>query len=148
MLVVITFMIPPRLDGGHGPMNRRRFLATAALATGALAGFPAWAQEESLTEASLSFGTPTDRVMPRDYLGLSYETVQLADPSFFAADNRELVSLFKALSPNGVLRLGGNSSEFCWWKAGAADNPRSAGVCSPRGQLDATLVHGDRAGCH
>ncbi len=104
-------------------MNRRRFLATAALATGALAGFPAWAQEESLTEASLSFGTPTDRVMPRDYLGLSYETVQLADPSFFAADNRELVSLFKALSPNGVLRLGGNSSEFCWWKAGAADNP-------------------------
>lgn len=105
-----------------GQMNRRRFLKTAALATGALASFPAWAQE-SVTEVSLSFDPAADRVMPRDYLGFSYETVQLADPTFFAADNKDLVSLFKALSSEGVLRLGGNSSEFCWWKTKADDKP-------------------------
>ena len=103
-------------------INRRRFLKTAGLATGALATFPAWAQE-SVGEVSLSFGPAADRAMPRDYLGFSYETVQLADPSFFAADNRELVSLFRALSSEGVLRLGGNSSEFCWWKTRDTDKP-------------------------
>jgi len=103
-------------------MNRRRFLTTAALATGALASFPSWAQE-NLTEVSLSFGTAMARTVPRDYLGLSYETAQLGEPDYFAADNRELVSLFRALSPEGVLRIGGNSSEFCWWKTGAAELP-------------------------
>ena len=61
--------------------------------------------------------------MPGDYLGFSCESSQLADPTFFAADNIDLVSLFQALTPKGILRLGGNSSEFCWWKTGAADRP-------------------------
>ena len=103
-------------------MNRRRFITVAALATGALAGIPAWAQENA-TKVRLSFGTAATTAVPVDYLGFSCETAQLADPTFFAADNRELVSLFKALTPEGILRLGGNSSEFCWWKTGAADQP-------------------------
>jgi hypothetical protein len=103
-------------------MNRRRFLTAAAMATGALASFPVWAQE-SAVEVSLSFGTATEKVMPRDYLGFSYETVQLSDPTFFATENRQLVALFRALSSEGVLRIGGNSSEFCWWKTSAADKP-------------------------
>jgi hypothetical protein len=73
----------------------------------------------------------TNRRMPVDYNGFSYETVQLADPSFFAADNRELVAIFRALSPRGVLRIGGNSSEFCWWRTRpdqpAPPDPSSAG---------------------
>jgi len=54
--------------------------------------------------------------MPADFVGLSYEVQQLTDPSFFSASNRGLVSQFKALAPGGVLRLGGNTSEFAWWK--------------------------------
>jgi hypothetical protein len=103
-------------------MNRRRFITVAALATGALAGIPVWAQE-SATKISLSLGKAATSAVPVDYLGFSCETAQLADPTYFAADNRELVSFFKALTPHGILRLGGNSSEFCWWKAGAADQP-------------------------
>ncbi len=105
-----------------GAMNRRRFLAAAALATGALASFPGRA-EEDVTEVGVSLGAPAAKAVPLDYLGLSYETVEMADPSFFAADNRELVSLFRALSSDGVLRIGGNSSEFCWWKTSAAGRP-------------------------
>jgi len=103
-------------------ITRRRFIANAVLATSALASFPVWAQE-SPTEVDLSFGPAAAKAVPRDYLGFSYETAQLADPNYFSADNRELVSLFRALSPEGVLRIGGNSSEFCWWKSGAADLP-------------------------
>ena len=103
-------------------MNRRRFLTLAALTTGALAGLPAWAQE-SATKIRLSLGSAAASAVPVDYLGFSCETAQLADPAYFAADNRELVSLFKALTPEGILRLGGNSSEFCWWKAAPADQP-------------------------
>lgn len=114
----------PRGEHSHrmGRMNRRRFLKTAALATGALASFPAWAQDSS-ARARLSLGTAATSAVPVNYLGFSCESAQLADPTFFAADNRELVSLFKALTPEGILRLGGNSSDFCWWKTGAADQP-------------------------
>jgi hypothetical protein len=104
-------------------MNRRRFITVAALATGALAGIPAWAQENA-AKVRLFLGTAATTAVPLDYLGFSCETAQLADPTFFAANNRELVSLFKALTPEGILRLGGNSSDFCWWKAGAADQPQ------------------------
>ncbi len=55
--------------------------------------------------------------MPADFVGLSYEVQQLADPSFFAASNVGLIRQFKALAPRGVLRMGGNTSEFGWWKA-------------------------------
>jgi hypothetical protein len=54
--------------------------------------------------------------MPMDFVGLSYEVQQLADPSFFSAQNGGLIREFKALSTTGVLRLGGNTSEFAYWK--------------------------------
>jgi hypothetical protein len=99
------------------------------------------------------------RRVPVDYAGFSCETMQLADPSFFASSNRFLVSLFRSLSPRGVLRIGGNTSEFCWWQtkpdqkppadpssAGQGDNwmPHNltaiqpAGVDNLAGFLDAT----------
>jgi hypothetical protein len=54
--------------------------------------------------------------MPTDFVGLSYEVQQLADPTFFSAQNGGLIHEFKALSSTGVLRLGGNTSEFAYWK--------------------------------
>jgi hypothetical protein len=54
--------------------------------------------------------------MPEDFLGLSYEVQQLADPTFFSGSNTGLIREFKALTARGVLRLGGNTSEFAYWK--------------------------------
>lgn len=50
--------------------------------------------------------------MPIDFVGLSYDVQQLADSTFFAEQNSGLIREFKALSSTGVLRLGGNTSEF------------------------------------
>jgi len=57
--------------------------------------------------------------VPADFVGLSYEKIQLADPAFFSADNKGLVGLFKKLAP-ASLRLGGRTSEFSRWKAASA----------------------------
>jgi len=95
-------------------ITRRRFLSTAAC-TVAAAGLHA--QGQSKVRAALTI--PKDATgphMPIDFVGLSYEVQQLADPSFFSAQNSGLIREFKALSSNGVLRLGGNTSEFAYWK--------------------------------
>ena len=55
--------------------------------------------------------------LPTSYSGFSIETATLEDPRVYHPGNRSLVALCRRLSPVGVLRLGGNSSDFCWWKA-------------------------------
>lgn len=46
---------------------------------------------------------------------LSYETLQLTDPAFFSAHNHSLVEAFRRLNPQGVLRIGGNTSDSALW---------------------------------
>jgi hypothetical protein len=95
-------------------LTRRRFLATAACT---MAAARLHSQGQSKVRVALSI--PKDATgphMPIDFVGLSYEVQQLADPSFFSAQNSGLIREFKALSSTGVLRLGGNTSEFAYWK--------------------------------
>jgi hypothetical protein len=97
--------------------TRRSFLAaTAATAALSLRGARLFAQgATSITVTLDPAATPLHHV-PVDFIGLSYEVQQLVDPSFFSPKNTGLVRAFKQLTPNGVLRLGGNTSEFAWWK--------------------------------
>jgi len=76
--------------------------------------------------------------VPGDFMGLSYELAQLTDPGFFSAKNRELVAYFRLLSPSGVLRLGGNTSEFCWFRATEATAAPKLRV--PAGDLKANWM--------
>ncbi len=96
-------------------IGRRRFLVTAALS---LAAARLHAQRGAGAQVTLKLSPDASGPhMPADFVGLSYEVQQLADPRFFAANNAGLIRQFKALAPRGVLRLGGNTSEFGWWKA-------------------------------
>jgi len=52
-----------------------------------------------------------------DFIGLSYESSQLSHPQFFSAANHDLIQFFRTLSDHGVLRLGGNMSEYTVWKS-------------------------------
>jgi hypothetical protein len=99
-------------------ISRRRFLATAAMS---LAATRLRAQGRAVVQVTMKI--PAEATGPRmaaDFIGLSYEVQQLEDPSFFASSNVGLVGQFKALAPCGVLRLGGNTSEFAWWKAASS----------------------------
>ena len=95
-------------------ITRRKFIATAACT---LAAARLSAQGQSKVPVALTI--PPEAVgpqMPLDFVGLSYEVQQLVDPSFFSTQNSGLIREFKALSEHGVLRLGGNTSEFAYWK--------------------------------
>ncbi|MGB7265406.1 MAG: glycosyl hydrolase family protein [Terracidiphilus sp.] len=103
-------------------MKRRTFLLQAgAAATAAACSKASWAQRDLAVAAELTLQEgPQTTPVPLTYNGLSYELAQLTDPQFFSAANRELVAHFRLLSPNGVLRTGGNTSEFCWFQADSA----------------------------
>jgi hypothetical protein len=94
-------------------MNRRRFLAIAAASCAGLKGL---AQETSYAAAlTVHPQRPLSKV-PSDFAGLSYELLELADPGSFSPHNHELIEQFHFISPSGVLRLGGNTSDFSYWK--------------------------------
>jgi hypothetical protein len=114
-------------------MNRRRFLQRAAVAA-AFAGDIAGASEQTATPGTAAGTGATAgaearpasvvirsaagvRRVPDNFAGLSYELAQLSDPSFFSPQHHDLIALFRTLNPRGVLRLGGNTSEFCWFQA-------------------------------
>jgi len=101
-------------------LTRRQFLATAACTVVA-----ARLHTQGQSKVRVAFSIPNEATgphMPIDFVGLSYEVQQLADPTFFSARNSGLIREFKALSSTGVLRLGGNTSEFAYWKP-APDSP-------------------------
>ncbi len=55
-----------------------------------------------------------------DFTGLSYETSQLSDPGFFAPQNTALAAFHRRLGTSGILRIGGNTSEFSVWSPASA----------------------------
>ena len=102
------------------PISRREFLATSTLALAASRLVP---QNQTQIQANLVIPTEArGPYIPADFVGLSYEVREFTNPYFFSAKNTGLIRAFKAISPRGVLRLGGNTSEFGWWK-GTPDSP-------------------------
>jgi len=93
-------------------LDRRRFLAVSAAAATSLRAF-AQAKPATLKFDPAKPG-PT---VPTNFIGLSYETQQLSDPTFFSPHNTGLIAQFRELAPNGVLRIGGNTSDVGWWRA-------------------------------
>jgi hypothetical protein len=98
-------------------MDRRRFLSLSALGTAALHPASRLLAQAAPLPVTLTLGKPTGRHIAEDFTGLSYESAQLSDPNFFAGDNRQLIDLISGLGEHGVLRIGGNTSEYCFWKA-------------------------------
>jgi hypothetical protein len=105
-------------------MKRREFLQSASVAAAScLASHLISAQkggaQSSAPDAAATISatlaideSATLATIPPDFIGLSYESAQLANPAFFSAGNTALVALFRELSDQGVLRLGGGTSEF------------------------------------
>jgi hypothetical protein len=101
-------------------ITRRSFLSTSALA---LAATRIPAQDRTQIHANLVIpAEATGPHVPADFVGLSYEVRELTDPNFFSAKNAGLIRAFRQISTRGVLRIGGNTGEFGWWKPNA-DSP-------------------------
>jgi hypothetical protein len=125
-------------------MNRREFVAGAAAA-----GFASIAIPDGLGQVDIAASRPLKLeidaakqigAMPRDYTGLSYESAQLANPDFFSPKNKALIALFRELSANGNLRLGGGSSEFTTYSDADPTGPPPFEVFGP--DTSKTVKHG------
>jgi hypothetical protein len=115
-------------------MKRRKFLLSAgAAAVAAYMGQKLTLAEDVSTAApaaakaalaaTLSVDwTSRGSTLPSDYTGLSYESRQLANPRFFSAENKALIALFRELGTEGVLRIGGSTSEYTFF---TTEEPKS-----------------------
>ncbi len=102
-------------------MDRRGFLATSLAGCAALAAPSAFAARRRSRRLLLTVhpGKP-GKPIAADFTGLSYETSQLSDPSFFSPENTALAAFHRRLGAAGVLRIGGNTSEFGVWTPASA----------------------------
>ena len=108
-------------------MNRRDLLTGSAALVAAHA-----LRAQAVAPAQLTLGAPLDiPAVPRDFVGLSYESAQLANPAFFSAENKQLIALFRELSPSGNLRIGGGSSEFTTYSDAPPAGPPPFEVFGP-----------------
>ena len=57
------------------------------------------------------------RALPADYMGLGFEALSVATPGLLSADNHNYVQLVRNLGKQGVIRVGGNVSDFSVYDA-------------------------------
>jgi len=98
-------------------MNRRTFIRLSSAAS-AVALYHPLSFAESSPSASVRLTLRADRLGNKigdDFTGLSYESAQLGNPHFFSSANTELAGFLRRLGASGVLRIGGNTSEYCYW---------------------------------
>jgi hypothetical protein len=107
-------------------LNRRAFL------TGLLLPVRGWAQDNSVRVQI----QPQSRLgrIPDDFIGLGYEVSSVSERGLLTGSNRAYVQFVRTLSPAGVIRIGGNTSDYAAW------SPDGPAVSSPK----ATVV--DRRG--
>jgi hypothetical protein len=85
------------------------------------------------------------RAIRATYMGLGFEASSVATPGLLSADNRAYVQLVRNLGPQGVIRVGGNVSDFSVYDAKGASKSlpkdtvlNAANFRQLRGFLDAT----------
>ena len=97
-------------------MNRRRFIGL--FAAGCAASLPSRILADDNPSPAVRLTLRPDHLGNKigpDFTGLSYESAQLGNPNFFSGENTELIGFVRRLGASGVLRIGGNTSEYCYW---------------------------------
>ena len=69
--------------------------------------------------------------IPSDFIGLSYESAALVGARYFTGDNRSVLGLIRLLGRDGVIRIGGNTSERTVWRASDGPVPQDSFVVTP-----------------
>jgi hypothetical protein len=104
-------------------LDRRKFVTLSAAAATDLA-LPDFATAQSAATVQLEDPAASPKLIPIDFIGLSYETGQLYNADFFSPQNSVLIAAFRGLSNHGVLRLGGHLSNITPWEGVGQDDPK------------------------
>ena len=102
-------------------MHRREFLQRAAFIAGSAASSRAIASAwQSMDASSVRLTldlTQTIAVIPPDFVGLGYEISSVARPGLLSQKNSVYVQLVRTLGARGVIRVGGNTSDYSMYSA-------------------------------
>jgi len=117
---------------GYVRLNRRAFVS--ALAAGTMAALPESGRAQNARAPNNSVRVqiqPEARLgrIPADFMGLGYEVSSVSEPGLLAASNQSYVQLVRTLAPEGVIRIGGNTSDYATW------SPSGPPVSSPKGTV-------------
>lgn len=103
--------------------SRRKFLLNSAAVLAAVQFRPKLFAQSSSAPLTIEVDPNNElATMPQTFTGLSYESAQLGHPDFFTGKNEGLIALVKRLGSEGVLRIGGNTSDYATW----SDNDAAA----------------------
>jgi len=112
-------------------VERRQLLSGLA---GTAASLAVWRPARAQAQADVSLGVAYESAgtaIPADFIGLSYESALLASSDYFTPRNPSVVGLLRALGANGVLRIGGNTSERTVWSGAGSSSPTDGFVITP-----------------
>ncbi|MFT3790108.1 MAG: hypothetical protein QM741_03330 [Rudaea sp.] len=109
-------------------LRRRRLIAQAGTIGVAATLAPVCLRaDESAAQAELALAqTAHGREIPPHLIGLSYEARHLLDAGLFSPKNTDLIAYFRTLNPRGILRIGGNTSDFAVWSEYRGELPAAA----------------------
>jgi hypothetical protein len=99
-------------------MNRRKFLAGATVCAAAVMSRRALSSEETLPV--ISVGVDRSRVLGAirpDFMGLGYEISSVAAGGPLSGGSAVYEQLVRTLGPDGVIRIGGNTSDYSAFSA-------------------------------
>ena len=103
-------------------MNRRQFIEGFVGLFGLPLGYPAPGLAQRATTKSIRVTIDTRRKLgriPDDFTGLGYEISSVAIPGLLSDKNRAYVQLVRGLGANGVIRVGGITSDSASFAADA-----------------------------
>src|SRR5262245_21988684 len=112
-------------------MQRRSFLAGLSSAAVGLGAREAARAQAVINAAAVVASEVPGIDIPSDFIGLSYESAILAGGDYFTPDNASVLGLIRRLGPDGVIRIGGNTSERTVWRARDAPAPPGSFVLAP-----------------
>lgn len=115
-------------------MNRRDYLKGLAAVTAVSALRSAHAAPSNIQAAEIAIDPRrTGSKIPVDFMGLGYEISSVAVRGLLHRENRAYVRMVRTLSPKGVIRIGGNTSDYAAW------SPNGERVAAPK----STVVNED-----
>jgi hypothetical protein len=108
------------------PLDRRSFLVGGVGAAAfAVCGSSRVGGRLDRAKLAVAFDAPGRSIEP-GFLGLSYETNELLTGLTLVPENRSLVALLRRLGGNGVIRIGGNSSDRLAERGGKLVMPQAS----------------------
>lgn len=99
-------------------MNRRSFLAGSACVLGTLASDHLFG-DEAAAQLPIHIDLSRSRTsIPPDFTGLGFEISSVAIPNLLSPENHAYIKLVRGLGSQGVIRIGGNTSDFSSFRPG------------------------------